>query len=473
MIETTRRQFLRIGSASALAGLVPPFAGSANAVGRAGRRPGANDRIRVGIIGVGFRGKYLIGNLPPDAEVVALCDCSGSRIDAALRPDGHFAAILDGFLHRDASRCSSHRDYRSLLDRPDLDAVMIATPDHHHVQAAILAMRAGLDVYLEKPVSRTIAEGRALVDAVHRTGRVLQVGSQQRSMEYNRFACAFVRDGGLGRIRRVDAPCYPGPLVDAELPSEPVPSDLDWDLFRGPTGFRPYNRKLWDKDTFEVDGLLWRGWDLWDRYSGHMMTNWGGHSVDMVQLALGRDDTGPVEIRPVDPGDVAAIALDFADKTPPPPSDHARAPDVRRFWPVNMRYADGVELAFRPGQTHLTFQGERGRLEMERNHFEVDPPELIAEMPDPRLAAIWEGEGNVARPHVARWLDAVRGLAEPNAPAEAGHRTATICHLANIARRLARPLRWDPASERFQGDEEANRLLDRPRRPGFELPGTA
>jgi len=426
----------------------------------------ANEPVRLGVIGTGVRGKYLIGNLPCAFRVVALCDCATSRMDETLRPKGDFAPLLARFCETDAGTCARYLDYRRLLDRERLDAVVIATPDHHHVLAAMHALQAGLHVYLEKPVSVSIREGRLLADLVRKTGRVLQVGSQQCTMEVNRFACEFVRTGGIGRVTQVDLPNYPGPLAVPALPEEAVPPGLDWDLFCGPTPTRPHNTRLWVKDMFKVDGLLWRGWDLFRDYSGHMMTNWGAHSVDMVQLALGKDDTGPIEIEDRPGKDLrASWKAHWASKSPGPVDDREQ-----RFWPVVMRYADGVELRFVHDPDHVVFHGAKGRLRMRRNFFETDPPDLVKNRPDPKLAEAWKGAGHVARPHLQNWLDSIRTGSVLNAPIEAGHRTATICHLANIARELARPLRWDPKSERFTNDADANALLDRPRRKGFELP---
>ncbi|TVQ03706.1 MAG: gfo/Idh/MocA family oxidoreductase [Planctomycetaceae bacterium] len=419
----------------------------------------ANNIVRVGVIGTGVRGKYLIGNLPKSARVTAICDCVKSRMAGTLEPKGIFVPVLQSFRDHSAARCATHQDYRQMLDREKLDAVIIATPDHHHAPAAMLALQAGLDVYLEKPLTVSIREGRLLANIVKQTDRVLQVGSQQRTMEINRFACESIRDGGLGKVTKVELPNYPGPLTIGDMPSEPIPEGLDWNLFLGPTPWRAHSRKLWLKDEFKVDDLLWRGWDLYRDFSGHMMTNWGGHTVDMVQYALGKDDTGPVEIR--------AIPLDTSDesgrlwkhKTPLP-----RDARERRFWPVVMRYADGVEVHFVHGPDYIRFHGERGILKMRRNHFETDPPDLVKNGPDPSVSERWNGVGHVARPHLQNWLDCIRTRGVPQAPVEVGHRTATICHLANIARELSRPLRWDPATERFPDDPAANELLVRPRR---------
>ncbi|QDU25049.1 Glucose--fructose oxidoreductase precursor [Anatilimnocola aggregata] len=441
----------------------------------------ANNIVRVGVIGTGVRGKYLIGNLPTSAQVTAICDCSQSRMASTLEPQGAFSSVLQSFRDNAAAKCTTHQDYRRMFDREKLDAVIVATPDHHHTLAAMLALQAGLDVYLEKPLTVCVREGRLLVDAVKKSGRVLQVGSQQRTMEVNRFACEFIRNGGLGKITKVELPCYPGPISDCSFPAETTPAGLNWDMFCGPTPVRPHNRQVWMKEDFKVGDLLWRGWDLFRDYSGHLMTNWGAHSVDMVQLALGRDDSGPVEVRTVKPESVQALAKLWKDKTPYKPTGVSESSsqrsgaerqltDERRYWPVVMSYADGVELHFIHGPDFIRFYGERGTLKMRRNYFETDPPALIKNGPHADVDAKWRGAGHVARPHLENWLAAIRTETSLNAPVEVGHRTATICHLANLARELNRPLRWNPETEQFVADAEANHLLDRPRRKGFELP---
>lgn len=458
----TRREALRCGAA-ALGTF--GFASTTRLV--YGNSIGANERIRVGVIGTGVRGKYLIGNLPTSARVTAICDCATSRMADTLEPKAkRFVDVLSDFCERDASHCSTYQDYRRMLDREKLDAVIIATPDHHHAQAALLALDAGLDVYLEKPLTVSIREGRLLANKVKETGKVLQVGSQQRTMETNRFACEFIRDGGLGKISKVELPNYPGPMANPMFPAEPIPAGLDWNLFLGPTSLRPHNRKLWVKDEFKIGNLVWRGWDLYRAYSGHIMTNWGAHSVDMMQFALGQDATGPIAVRSIEPDSVDAIYKGWTQKTPAP-----NGRDDRRFWPVQMQYANGVEVSFVGPNEPIRFHGERGVMKVRRNYFEVDPPELVATQPGQDAVQKWQGGGHIARPHLQNWLDAIRHGAELNAPVEIGHRTVTICHLANIARELNRPLKWDPTEEQFVGDEEANQLLDRPRRAGFELPG--
>ncbi len=423
-----------------------------------------SERVRVGVIGTGVRGKYLIGNLPKSARVEAICDCATSRMTETLNPKAEFKEILAGFRSSQARHCSMHHDYRQMIDDAKLDAVIIATPDHHHVPAAMLGLQAGLDVYLEKPLSLTIREGRLLADAVKKTGRALQVGSQQRTMEINRFACEFIRDGGLGKITRVDVPNYPGPMTMPDYAEQPVPKGLHWDLFLGPAPSRAHNRKLWIKDDFKVGDLLWRGWDLFRDYSGHLMTNWGGHNLDMVQYALGMDDTGPIKIEPLHDVSEAALRSDWEKKwhkkTPKPEGSFS---EDSRFVAIRMTYAGGIEMNFLPDVDTATFYGERGRMTIARNKFKCDPPELFKNAPDTSKSERWDGSGHVARPHLQNWLDCIRSRSTPNAPVEVGHRSATVCHLANIARELNRPLQWNPNLEQFVRDTEANQLLDRPR----------
>ncbi|WP_166831805.1 Gfo/Idh/MocA family protein [Thalassoroseus pseudoceratinae] len=472
----SRRDILRHGTAA-----ISSFAfGTAITSRWARANPlGANDRINVGVIGTGVRGKYLIGNLPETAQVTAICDCASSRMADTLEPKKEFAEVLAGFRDDHAAHCRTYQDYRRMLDQEQLDAVIIATPDHHHVPAAMLALEAGLDIYLEKPLSLTIREGRLLADMVKKTGCVLQVGSQQRTMEVNRFACELIRDGGLGRVRRVDSPNYPGPIAHAYFSSEPIPEGFDWNLFLGPSPHRPHNRKLWVKDEFKVDGLLWRGWDLFRDYSGHLMTNWGAHNIDMIQYALGMDHSGPVRIAPLNSDTIGNQQLDISEaalerdwkekwhkKTPRPSGSFS---DSIRFRPITMEYASGTVLNFLPGVPTATFYGEQGTMTISRNKFVTDPVDLIADGPDPTVTEKWKGSGFVARPHLQNWIDCIHSRNVPNAPVEVGHRSVTVCHLANIVRELNRPLKWNPAEERFD-DNEANTLLDRPRRKQFELP---
>jgi predicted dehydrogenase len=413
---------------------------AANVLSRiwAGDQPRTGDQIAVGLIGAGIRGRALIKDMPAAARIVAVCDCYAPRIDEvrALIPETRFRA---------------YSDYREMIDRANLDAVVITAPDHHHVLAAMLACRSGLDVYCEKPLSLTIGEGKALVRAVREHGRVLQVGSQQRSMEWDQFACQFVRQGGLGKVAHVEVQNWPSPLPEEALPEESIPRGLDWDLFLGQAPLRPHHWRLWLKDQREWNGARWRGWDMWRDYSGHLMTNWGAHAVDMVQWALGMDGSGPVEIEPLMDGHDGEM----------------------RTCPVAARYADGTLLQMTSPRGFYAggfFHGELGDMKIVRNGFTAIPRELVPNRPAAALREKWLGQGFVAGPHLQNWIDCIRTRKDPVAPVEVGHRSATVCHLAGIARQLKRKLRWDPVVETFPDDAEANALIDRPRRGGWELP---
>ena len=431
----SRREVLRTAFVASAPLLVPRHVfGNADT-------PAANERVEIGVIGVGIRGNQLMGDLPDDGVVTALCDCYFPRVEEVQKtnPDRSFY---------------KYADYREMINQAKVDAVIITTPDHHHVQAAMLACQAGLDVYCEKPLSLTIGEGRRLVQAVHHYGRVLQVGSQQRSMEMDRFACQFVREGGLGNVPKVVVKNWPGPLPDEDLRQEPIPEGLHWNLFCGPSPMRGHHWRLWMKGVRQWQEKKWRGWDMWRDYSGHLMTNHGAHAIDMVQWALGTDGSGPVEIE--------ALVDDHEGEM--------------RTCPVYMQYANGTELYMTHPKGFYAggyFYGEKGEMKISRNGFAAFPNTLVRNRPDPALAEIWKGKGIVAGLHLQNWIDCIRSRREPNAPVEVGHRSTTICHLAGIARELGRRLRWDPVAETFPDDEEACGLIDRRRRPGWELPELA
>ncbi len=382
---------------------------------------GANDRIRVGVIGVGNRSNLLIDQLPEGAEVVAVADCYRKRSEDAAAKRKAKWRIYD--------------DYRKLLEQKDIDGVIVGTSDHGRVRCAIHALQAGKDVYAEKPMSLYVEEGRALVRAVRKYNRILQVGSQQRSMAMNRVACDFVRTGGLGRIRLVLGVNYSETVRIGPLPEEPAPEGMNWDMWLGQTELRPFNQELF---------AHWmRYWD----YSGADMTNWGAHGIDQVQSALGMDATGPVEFWPLADAPKGAVAFRYASGTV-----------VRLEMPVGNLQGGAM------------FIGEKGRIEITRNDFRTDPPNLIKELPPQEDVDKWKRAQWQAKYHMQDWLDCMRSRKTPLADVEIGHRSISVCHLANISRQLGRKLHWDPEVERFTGDAEANDCLTRHRRKGYELP---
>jgi predicted dehydrogenase len=383
---------------------------------------GANDRVRVGVIGVGNRSGLLIDQLPEGAEIVAVADCYRKRSEEAAAKRNARWRIYD--------------DYRQLLEQKDIDGVIVGTNDHARVLCSIHAVQAGKDVYAEKPLSLYVAEGRVLVRAVRKYKRILQVGSQQRSMAMNRVACDFVRNGGLGRVRLVLGANYPPSVKALPMTEEAAPDGMNWDMWQGQAERHPFNQELF--------GHWMRYWD----YSGGEMTNWGAHGIDQIQSALGMDMTGPVEFYPLE-----------------------NAPQYAVGW----RYSNGVEVRLELPhagniQGGAMFIGEKGRIEITRNDFRTDPPNMIKELPPQEEIDKWKRAQWQAKYHMQDWLDSMKSRKPPLADVEIGHRSISVCHLANVTRHLGRRLRWDPEAEKFVGDAEANDHVIRQRRKGYELP---
>jgi predicted dehydrogenase len=382
---------------------------------------GANDRVRVGVIGVGNRSGLLIDQLPEGAEIVAVADCFRQRSETAM-----------------AKRKASWRiyeDHRELLDQKDIDGVIVGTPDHGRVHCSIHAVQAGKDVYAEKPLTLYVAEGRALVRAVSKYNRILQVGSQQRSMAMNQIGCDFVKTGGLGKLLFVQGVAYTMSTPYTGPATDPVPAGMNWDMWLGQNEMRPFATEMFTH------------WMRYREFSGGEMTNWGAHGVDQIQAALGMDNTGPVEFWPIEGGLKNSTAF---------------------------RYANGVtvRLEMPPGdlQGGAIFVGEKGRIEITRNAFRTDPQKLIKQLPPEEEVVKWNRAQWQAKYHMQDWLDSMRSRKTPLADVEVGHRSISVCHLVNITRQLGRKLKWDPEAERFKDDAEANALLTRPRRKGYELP---
>lgn len=415
-LPISRRRFLRdMAGVSLAAPLVIP-----STVLSAPGRPGANDRVVIGFIGTGGRSRQLMDHVPAEGRIVAICDCYTQRSTETLQ--------------QKKKDWKTYQYHEQMFEGENLDAVVVGTPDHARVLPCIHACQAGLDVYAEKPLTLTIGEGRRLVEFARKHKTVFQVGSQQRTMEMNRFACELVRSGGIGRIKEVSGLCYTGPRDYDGLPAQPVPEGNDWDRWQGQAPNRPFNQAL----QF--------GWMAWRAYSGGEMTNWGAHGVDQIQWALGMSQTGPVEVWPISPG------------------LHGK---------VRMRYKNGVVVSYdleRGPNGGGIFVGEKCKIEINRNRFATNPRDFVKDAPEPATADIWEGPGWIARPHIQNWIDCIKSRGVPNADVEIGHRSISVCHLANIVRQLGRRLLWDPDRETFQDDAEANTYLHRPRRKGYELP---
>ena len=430
MSRLTRRRFLKGAAGIALAA---PYIASAASLG-AGPRLSPSERIHVGCIGVGNQGGGHLGGLVKngEAQVVAVCDVDAARRDAAANLANKTYA--DEFKSASYHGCDGYNDFREVLGRPDVDAVVVTTPDHWHAPIAIAAARAGKDIYCEKPMTLTIADGRAMVEAVRRYGRVFQTGSQRRSQAEIRHMCELVRNSRLGRLHTVRVTIATNNKTCPPTWSpEPVPPGFDYDLWLGPAPSEPYHA-LRCHYTFRF---------ILD-YSGGQMTNWGAHYIDVAQWGIGADDSGPVEIEgraewPRQGLFNTATRVDFT-----------------------CTYANGVKLVGTTGPGHTRFEGTEGWISEGR---EAEPKSLLQSAIAPGELHLSEARGG----HMGNFLECVRKRQDPSAPVEVGHRSATVCHLGNIAMLLGRKLRWDPAAEKFVDDDEANRMISRPMRAPWRL----
>jgi len=417
----SRRDVLRCGAAAAGGLVAAPVIITSSALGAPGHAP-ASDRIVMGTIGYGGRASYVMGALmtQPDVQMVAVCDVKQNRRKAGK------AAIDKKYGNTDSK---AYIDLLELLARSDIDAVLIATGDNWHSLAACLAARAGKDIYCEKPMSVTIAEGRQLAETIRRYATVFQCGTQRRSLDHFKFATNLVQRGLLGEIRDVYAEKAPWWIetYQTRLPAEPEPPRevFDWDRWLGPAAWRPYNKKYPTRS-------FWGG-DL--DFAGGSYTEWGSHTVDLCQWATGMDHTSPVEYEPVG-SDVVAT------------------------------YANGMKLHITQpigkGSCGVRYEGTEGWVQVDDSgHIEVYPESL---------RATWRlGKGYPVDNHVRNFLDCVKTRQQPVSTADAAHHSITACHVANICRRLGRPVKWNPQKELFIDDEEANRFVLRAYRQPWRL----
>ncbi len=446
----TRRRFLAGLSAGAAGAIGMPYFVPREVLAAPGR-PGANDRINVCVIGVKNRGREAVaGCKSPLARLVGICDVDEEVLKQVIGG----RADVKGYI-----------DYREVLARSDIDAVAIATPDHNHAHMAVAACRAGKDVFCEKPMTLTIREGQAMIDAARRYARVFQVGNQRRSDGRIASAVERVRNGRIGKVHTVHVavPCR-RPGEGQAYSVQPVPATFHYDLWLGPAPAMPYDpARCHYSFRFVRD------------YSGGEMTNWGAHFFDVAQWGMGMDASGPVEIDPV-----AGIRN----------SDGIY--DVFRDFKLRFTYADGARMLcnMRGGAAEIDdAEDERGRPVSRSGKTAAAAPGGGAEIcwigdkgwidssgqaSSPSIAGdpIGPDEWHCRRAvggHFGDWLHCIRTRENPTSPVEAGHRTASVCHLANIALDLRRKVRWDPLREEFPGDSEANQLRSRPYREPWTL----
>lgn len=427
----SRRRFL---SVSAVAAATPLFIPS--------RAFGANDRLVLGIIGAGTRASQLVPSLVKLARIAAVADVSLPRAQAMAKGVEADQAL---------------QDYRRLLDRKDIDAVVIATPHHWHALCCIHAAQAGKDIYCEKPLAYTIQEGRRVVVAVRKHRCVFQTGLQQRSGRAERDGCRLVRDGILGTVTRVRAHAYASPM-DPRFPGQPLPEGLDWDRWCGPAEPTAFHASIWDNRSNPA-------WVSLRPFSGGAMTDWGAHGLDMAQWALGMDASGPEELW------IEGAPFEPQVSTPEQPGGRQKGPTAPR---VVMRYGSGVILDFAGGPPFgVQFTGPKGSMTVQRNRFSAAPNLVLPDEPD----LVEHDATDSTFAHCHNWVECIRSRSEPVAGVEIGHRTTSIAHLANIARwtsgvtsRVGDKLQWDAVAERFTNSAEANVFLTRQYRSGYELP---
>jgi predicted dehydrogenase len=414
---------------------------------------GANSRLKVGVIGVGNRARWLMqyfGKELDEVDLVAVADCYLPRCYG--KDPGQQRATP---LNPDSEKWAKYSSYHKMLDKEKLDAVWVQTTTHARALAVIHAMQAGVDVYAEKPIHLTVEEGQAMVCAAKRYNRIVQAGSQQRSMPINRHASELVRSGKIGKIKTVQVCNYLPGLTWQAQPAQPVPEGLDWDVWCNQTELRPYHPTLHRSWSHYVD--YDDGGESWG------VSGWGTHGLDQVQCALGMDRGGPVELWTED-----RVTKDLADF---PLAKHEYFQHLLNRKPVVLKFASGTEVRLEePGKNSHSqlggiFVGTEGTIEIVRGDYTTDRPELRKNSPD----VLPEGKGEDV-PHLRNFVECVRTRKTPNADIETAHRATTLCHLVSICRLLDRKLKWDAAAERFVGDEEANRMLSRPRRKGYELP---
>jgi predicted dehydrogenase len=394
---------------------------------------GPGDRITIGFIGFGKRSRQILGRFLriEGAQVVAVSEVVRERREQGRKlVDKHYA---QPGARGPSTGCAAYNDFRELLARDDIDAVVIGTPDHWHAIQTVAAAAAGKDIYCEKPMSLVIAHGRKMVQAVRRHDVIFQTGSQQRSEYGGKFrqAVELVRNGRIGTVKRVHVGVG-GPPVPCNLPDEPCPDGTDWEMWNGPAPARGYHHELCPRGIHNHFPAFRR----YREYAGGGLADMGAHHFDIAQWALGMDESGPVRIEP-------------------PPGNATKG--------LKFTYASGVEM-FHGGVGGCTFEGTKGTIVVTRGSITSDPPEILEQPIGPDDKRVYR-----SRDHARNWLMCVRSRKRPICDVETGHRSATICHLANIGYELRRPLTWDPEKEQFAGDAEANRLRDRAVRAPWTL----
>jgi predicted dehydrogenase len=417
-----------------------------------------SNRINVGAIGVGriSRGHDLPGIWKYDhARIIAVCDLDANRVDAAK-------TLVNGVYSKKLGRTydgvTGYSNYHDLLANKDIDGVVISTPDHQHAILAVDAVRSNKDVYLQKPASLTIVEGRAMVNAVNKSGRILQIGSQQRSWKQFRRACELVRNGRIGDLKHVEIG-LPGDPAGGDPTPMPVPAGFQYDAWLGSTPEVPYTIDR----VMPQHGFDRPGWLRCEQFGAGMITGWGAHHVDTAHWGMNTEHTGPVEVW----GTAEFPTHGLWNVHGPFKTNAVYANGVTMT--ISGEYANGIKFYGTKGWIFVTRDEQTTPTATAGNKSKVDP--LMAS--DPKILESVIGSDEVhlyySEDQHGDWLDCIKTRQAPIAPAEIGHRACSTCLIHHIAMKTKRKLRWDPATERFVNDDEANSMLSRPQREPYVM----
>ncbi|MEW4530922.1 Gfo/Idh/MocA family oxidoreductase [Maioricimonas sp. JC845] len=449
--QTSRRQFLQgVAAAGAATILIPKGE-------RAYGFQSANDRPVFATIGLRNQGWTITNKSFKFADFAALAD-----VDANV-----LAQNVDRVEKKQGKKPDAYKDYRKVLERDDIDAVMIATPDHWHTKIAVEAMRAGKDVYCEKPLTLTIDEGKLIEKVVKETGRVFQVGTMQRTESGQRFlqAIALIRDGRIGKVRKVTCGIN-GMSASPVIPEAPVPEGLDWNFWLGPAPEVAYRALPEMRKGYGGGVPLYSNCHYsfrnWHEYSGGKLTDWGAHHVDIACWALGATDTGPSQVTPVE----YTLPVEYRDGFPVVDDQYNAATKFR----IRVDMPNDVEMIITSeGDNGILFEGTKGRFFVNRGKIVGKPVEDLEDNPLPEGAIEDVYGGPVSANHTANFIEGMRSRKQPISDVWSHNRMLEICHLSNIAMRLGRALKWDPVKREIVGDPQANSFLSRENRKGFEI----
>jgi myo-inositol 2-dehydrogenase/D-chiro-inositol 1-dehydrogenase len=438
--KITRREFVKTSVAATTVGFAAPYIVPSSVFGA----DAPSGRINVGCIGVGRMGLGDITDIHgfKDIQIVAVCDVDSKRAAYAKQfVEDKYAAQSQSGTYKG---CTSYGDYRQLLERKDIDAVMICTPDHWHVLPAIAAAKAGKDIFLQKPLSLTIEEGRALSGAVKKYSTVFIVGSQQRSDARFRFACELVRNGRIGKLQTVKVGFGLDPGTTPQPPM-PVPENLNYDMWLGPAPNAAYT----EKRVHPQEGYGRPGWLRIRDYGWGMITGWGSHHMDIAHWGIGSEYTGHVEIK-----------------------GWAEFPkeglwDVHGDFSVEYKYANGVNLICAGNSRNkqgILFEGSEGWVYVRRGFIDAQPKLLLTSKIGPDEIHLYKSDH-----HKGNFIQCIKSRSETVAPVEVAHRSCSACILGGIAMLLPRKLKWNPTTEKFIDDPEADRMISRPMRSPWSL----